>query len=110
MTTTITFSMNTRLDKNAKDVASTDCVLHLGQEVSEDIATLIEHSARIRLQMRFRAGGIPPKWEGSVDELTGRKARTPATPTATATKAIGQMSMADLAEFIYQAQKLLASA
>ena len=110
MTTTITFSMNTRLDKNAKDAAITNCVLHLGQEVSEDIATLIEHSARIRLQMRFRADGIPPNWEGSIDELTGRKSRTPATPTATATKAVGQMSVAELADFIRQAQKLLANA
>ena len=109
-TNTLRFTMKTRLDKNAKDATSTDCVLHLGQEVSEDIATLVEHSARIRLQMRFRADGIPPKWEGSVDELTCRKARTPATPTATATKAVGQMSMAELAEFIAQAQKLLASA
>lgn len=110
MTTTITFSMKTRLDKNAKEETSTDCVLHLGQEVSDDIATLIEHSARIRLQGRFRAGGIPPKWEGSIDELTGRKSRTPATPMATASKAIGHMTMAELAEFSYQVQKMLANA
>ena len=109
-TDTLRFTMKTKVSETATVKVTTSCVLHLGQEVSEDIATLVEHSARIRLQSRFRASGIPAKWEGSVDELTGRKPRTPATPTATATKAVGQMSMAELAEFIAQAQKLLASA
>ena len=109
-TNTLRFTMKTKVSETATVQVTTSCVLHLGQEVSEDLAAMIEHSARIRLQSRFRANGIPANWEGSAEDLTGRKPRTPASPTATATKAVGQMSMAELAEFIAQAQKLLASA